>query len=173
MTKKVDTEGYEKNLEKSIRKYGVLIPLVYSYDGMLIDGKHRLPIIEKLRCEGINIEVRKTMLPMGINEVEAIREIHTARRKYGAEALRQLMTELSMELESRGLEGQEVINEIIDMGYAKMTVYRYIDSRFKTRLSTSNRYSKVVPTGTTSKNRFPVCEQCEYKLYYQEKNKVR
>jgi ParB-like chromosome segregation protein Spo0J len=146
--RKIDLETLKENLEK-----GQDEPILVSDTGIVIDG-------------------HKRRLAFGLKPLKEIVKHHASPN----EVLEDMIKHISLQdtKETILMKRDEVKKLFPDIEQAELVdILRTLTGKSRATIYRALGYSVSNETErkTKLKDKFPICAQCEYKLYYQEKNK--
>lgn len=121
---------YDLDLAKSLEEIGQIYDIICASDGEILDGYHRDKELKKLGEESRTrlLEWCRTKE----DKLKVRRHLNMARRILSAKEKRQYINDRAEQLVKEGIKPLEVIPKLIEEGFSKTTIYRYIHNIYKT-----------------------------------------
>jgi hypothetical protein len=142
--------SYDLDLEKSLLDIGQIYDIISAADGEILDGFHRERILKQ---KGIKPKIRVLEWCKTKEDKLKVRWIlNMSRRILPATEKRQYINERAEQLEREGVEPLDIHKRLIEEGFSKPTVYRYLQSRFKPQSFTIEESRGETPNHCNNSN---------------------
>ena len=118
--------NYDLDLTKSLEEIGQIYDIICAADGKILDGLHRDKILGKEGHRKV-LEWCKTKE----DKLKVRRILNMSRRILPATEKKQYINDRAEQLEREGVKPLDIHKRLIEEGFSKPTVYRYLQLRFK------------------------------------------